>query len=144
MTARISAWNWAAWVLALFWGSWAQAQAPSVEVTVDRSEVRRGESIQLAFTFNNCEAELSVPEINGLKYAFGPSRANNVSIFNGRRSQQLVLTYTYLVQAQSDIQVPAYEIKTNKGKLTTEGFQIRVRDSKGGGQSSGAEAVLNR
>jgi hypothetical protein len=144
MTERISAWNWAAWVFAMIWASWAQAQGPSVEVTLDRGEVRRGESIQLAFTFNNCEAEISVPEIEGLKYAFGPSRANNVSIFNGRRSQQLVLTYTYLVQATSDIQVPAYEIKTNKGKLTTEGFRIRVRGSQGGGQASGAEAVLNR
>ncbi len=144
MNTRVTGWNGLGIIVALMIHSWGFAQQPSVELSVDRNAVRQGESIQLTFTFNNCEAQLNVPQIKGLKYAFGPSTSNNVSIFNGRRSQQLMLTYTYLVQSEKNIAVPPYEIQTNKGKLRTEGFTIEVRKSSGNRANRGAEAVLNR
>jgi hypothetical protein len=133
-------WFWIALIGSL--STWAQGA--SVELSVDRSTVMRGESVQLTFTFNNCDANLSVPEITGLKYAYGPAKGNNISIVNGRRSSQTIYTYTYVVTAENDVPIPAYTVNTNNGKFQTEGFTIRVKKSSGTTSNQGAAAVLER
>lgn len=133
-------WLWIALIGSL--GTWAQGA--SVELSVDRNTVMRGESVQLTFTFNNCDSNLSVPEINGLKYAYGPAKGNNISIVNGRRSSQAMYTFTYVVTAEQDVAIPAYSINTNKGKFQTEAFTIRVKKPNGSSESRGVSAVLDR
>lgn len=131
-------------VWGLLLSAWGWSQGASVELSVDRNVASRGESVQLTFTFNNCDANLGIPEIEGLRYAFGPAKGNNVTIVNGRRSSQSLLTYTYVVQAEEDIAIPAYEIRTNKGSFRTEPFVIRVRKASGQPGNTGAAAVLDR
>ncbi len=123
-------------------GTWAQEA--SAELTVDRSTVLRGESVQLTFTFNNCDANITVPAIAGLKYAYGPAKGNNVTFGNGRRSSQSMYTYTYVVTAENDVQVPSYSIQTNKGTFQTDAFTIRVKKPGNSASNRGASAVLDR
>jgi hypothetical protein len=130
-----------AWGLMLTLASWAQDA--SVQVTVDRNRVMRGDNIQLTFAFNNCSAQIGTPKIEGLRYAFGPSQSTNVSIVNGRRSDKKVLTFTYIVTATSDIAIPRFEMTTNKGVMTSTPFTIQVIKSREPTNRT-ADAILDR
>ena len=114
---------------------WAASQA-SVELTVNRNPVRQGADVQLSMTFRNCSGSPAPLKIPGLEYRFGPATSHSTSWVNGVISSSSSLTWTYRVTAAADIQVPGFEVETDKGRMRTAPFVIRVQA--GGAGSAGS------
>lgn len=80
-------------------------------------------AIQLVF--ENCapDGDPTLPQIaNGsLQYA---GSSNNTSIVNGRISQSVSLVYVVRARGNGPIQVPAFNVATNKGSVRVEPFIV--------------------
>lgn len=117
---------------------WAAGQA-SVELTVNRNPVRQGADVQLSMTFKNCTGSPAPLKVAGLEYRFGPATSHSTSWVNGVISSSSSLTWTYRVAAATDINIPGFQVETDKGVLRTAPFVLRVQaGGAAGGAGSGA------
>ncbi len=78
------------------------AQA-SISVDVPRV-VESGESFQLIFTVNAEASEFSLPSITDFDLLAGPSqsRMSSTQIINGKRSESIQTSFTYVLQAKGE------------------------------------------
>ena len=120
--------------------AWALSQA-SVELTVNRNPVRQGADVQLSMTFKNCSGSPAPLKIAGLDYRFGPATSHSTSWVNGVISSSSSLTWTYRVASATDIQVPGFEVETDKGRMRTAPFVVRVQASGAGSGGGGAAST---
>jgi len=110
----------------------------SVELTVNRNPVRQGADVQLSMTFKNCSGSPAPLKIPGLEYRFGPATSHSTSWVNGVISSSSSLTWTYRVTAAADLNVPGFQVETDKGVMRTAPFVLRVQaGGTGGGAGSG-------
>jgi hypothetical protein len=114
-------------LFALGWATGLRAQDAAVEVTVNSTQVNRGDVLRLAVTFINCKVkEIDPPQIEGLEWRMGPSTSNSTQWVNGVTTSEQRYTYGYVVTGSQEIAVPALSWNTNKGALKSNPIRILV------------------
>ncbi|NOQ23918.1 MAG: protein BatD [Bacteroidales bacterium] len=92
--------------------------------------VELGKQFRLMYTVNANASDFSAQVVNGISILAGPqtSQSSNVSIVNGKVSQNFELRYTYVVQATKEglITIPPAEIKVDKKIYKSNPIKIEV------------------
>jgi hypothetical protein len=117
-----------------FVSAWGQT---GVELTVNRNPVRQGSDLQVTMTFRNCSGSPAPLRISGLEYRFGPATSHSTSWVNGVITSSSSLTWTYRVTSGTDVSIPGYEVETDKGKMRTSPFVVRVQAGGAAGATAG-------
>ncbi|NCY22803.1 hypothetical protein EBX31_12715, partial [bacterium] len=81
------------------------------------------EAGQLELVFTDCQPSGSVnlPQVNGLQILGQPGRATSFSMINFQTSSSTTLSYAVLPTQVGRIQIPSFEVATDKGKKTVPG-----------------------
>lgn len=107
-----------------------KASAPEV--------VELGQQFRLIYTVNAKAENFSSPAIDGISVLAGPStsQSSNVSIVNGKVTQNFELRYTYIVQAnkEGEFTIPPAEVVVDKKTYKSQPIKIEV--IKGGANNS--------
>ncbi|MEE4355501.1 MAG: BatD family protein [Desulfococcaceae bacterium] len=109
----------------------AQA-APEVRATVDRTELRLGESLQLKITVAGAEGEADISPIKDFRVV-SRGTSTSINMVNGSFSQEVSYTYTLIPLRQGNLLIPPLRVKTDGGTLQTEPVRIRVSEKAGTG-----------
>ena len=82
--------------------------------------------IQLELVFTDCQPQgnLSLPRVNGLQILGQPGRATSFSMINFQTSSSTTLSYSVQVGQGGRIQIPAFEVQTDKGKKTVPSLAV--------------------
>lgn len=105
-----------------------QMQAAEVDFKVSApQQVRLGERFRLIYQINADVDQFTPPALRGLRILSGPSRSQNssIQIVNGKVSQNISISYTYILAATQEgkVEIPAAKIKvsgkTYQSKLKT-------------------------
>ena len=75
---------------------------------------------QLELVFTDCQPQgnVGLPQVNGLQFLGQPGRATSFSMINFQTSSSTTLSYSVQVNQSGRIQIPAFEVQTDKGKKT--------------------------
>jgi hypothetical protein len=119
---------------ARIWG-----QEASVEVTVNSTNVVRGDVLRVTVTFVNCKVrEIDPPNIPGLEWRMGPSTSNSTQWVNGVTTSEQRYTYGYVVAGPKEIQIPSLVWQTNRGNLKSNPVRLLVSGNDPSSPSQGA------
>jgi hypothetical protein len=92
--------------------------------------VELGKQFRLMYTVNAKATDFSAQAVDGIIVLAGPqtSQASNVSIVNGKVSQNFELKYTYIVQAKKEglITIPPAELKVDRKIYKSNPIKIEV------------------
>jgi hypothetical protein len=137
-------------ILVCFLGLAITAFSQGVQVTAQAPKVvEAGEQFQVDFTVNAEPSGFVVPEVKDFRLLYGPStsQSSSVQIINGKMSQNVSFTYSYVYMASkagkyligaAEATVGGKKYKSNS--LTIEvvgsGNASKQSSSQGGGQSS--------
>lgn len=109
-----------------------KASAPSVVAT--------GEQFRLSYTLNKKGADLKIPTLEGFDLLMGPSlsQSSSFSSINGKTTQSVSFTYTYVLQGTKE---GTYQIAP--AKVTVDGKEyvsnaLKIEVVKGSGNPAGA------
>ena len=113
------------WLGCLLLGLGVRTQAQSV-VWNDPGPVPPNSVIQLELVFTDCQPQgnVSIPKINGLQVLGQPGRATSFSMINFQTSSSTTLSYSAQVNQGGRIQIPAFEVQTDKGKKTVPALTV--------------------
>ncbi|NCW27126.1 MAG: hypothetical protein EBV83_02320 [Verrucomicrobia bacterium] len=83
---------------------------------------------QLELVFTDCQPSGSVnlPQVNGLQILGQPGRATSFSMINFQTSSSTTFSYAVLPTQAGRIQIPSFEVGTDKGKKTVPGLALEV------------------
>jgi len=99
-----------------------RASAPEV--------VEIGQQFRLIYTVNAKPENFSAQAVDGISVLAGPStsQSSNVSIINGKVTQNFELRYTYIVQANKEGKfiIPSAEVVVDKKTYKSESIKIEV------------------
>ncbi|NBQ55109.1 MAG: hypothetical protein EBU36_00400 [Verrucomicrobia bacterium] len=84
------------------------------------------EAGQLELVFTDCQpsGSINVPQVNGLQILGQPGRATSFSMINFQTSSSTTLSYAVLLTQAGRIQIPSFEVPTDKGKKTVPGLAL--------------------
>ena len=105
--------------------------APAVAFTASAPEVVEiGQQFRLIYTINSQASNFSAPAIDGFSILAGPStsQSSNVSIINGKVTQNFELRYTYVVQAnkEGEFTIPPAQVKVEGETYKSNPVKIEV------------------
>lgn len=128
----------------LFGLSSMQTQAAEVDFKVSApQQVRLGERFRLTYQINADVDQFTPPTLSGLQILSGPSRSQNssIQIVNGKVSQNINISYTYILAATKEgkVEIPAAKIKVN-GKVYLSKPKIINVVTAGQNQNTAAKA----
>lgn len=110
-----------------------KASAPSV--------VETGEQFRLAYSINKEGSNLNVPTLDGFELLMGPSPSQSVSVYsiNGKTTQSMTFTYTYLLigEKEGTYQIPPATIVVDGKQYKSNGLKIQVVKGRGANPSGG-------
>jgi hypothetical protein len=100
---------------------WAQSVSWS-----DPGPVAPNTMVQLELVFTDCQPQgnVTLPKVNGLQFLGQPGRATSFSMINFQTSSSTTLNYSVQVSQGGRIQIPAFEVQTDKGKKTVASLVI--------------------
>lgn len=75
-------------------------------------------TLELVFTDCQPQGGVDLPRVNGLQFLGQPGRATSFSMINFQTSSSTTLSYSAQVGQGGRIQIPPFEVKTDKGKKT--------------------------
>ena len=83
---------------------------------------------QLELVFTDCQpaGSVNVPQINGLQILGQPGRATSFSMINFQTSSSTTLSYAVLPKQGGRIQIPSFEVATDKGKKMVPGLSLDI------------------
>lgn len=115
----------------LFSLSGLQMQAAEVDFKVSApAQVRLGERFRLTYQINADVDQFTPPSLSGLQILSGPSRGQNssIQIVNGKVSQNINISYTYILAATQEgkVEIPAAKIKVNGKSYQSKPRSINV------------------
>ncbi|PID73565.1 MAG: hypothetical protein CSB33_02810 [Desulfobacterales bacterium] len=104
----------------------AQAAAPSVSASVDRTDLILGDSLRLTVTLSNGEGEPDISELTDFE-VHGRSTSTSIQIVNGRMTR--IASYIYILSPLKEgaLTIPALPVETEGRILHTLPIRIRVR-----------------
>ena len=92
--------------------------------------VELGQQFRLIYTVNAQAENFSAQAVDGIAVLAGPStsQSSNVSIINGKVTQNFELRYTYILQAMKEgvFTIPSAEVKVNKKTYKSNPVKIEV------------------
>lgn len=92
--------------------------------------VEVGQQFRLTYAVNAKAQNFSAQAVNGINVLAGPStsQSNNVSIINGKVTQNFELRYTYIVQAikEGEFKIPPAEVKVDGKVYKSNSLNIEV------------------
>lgn len=108
-------------------GAVCSAAQPGLKMTVDRSVVRLGDTVELALVFNDT-ANVPAPSLGGIegfdvRYN-GPS--SQVSIINGAATSSITHRYTLIPLKSGDFNIGPFEFKYKGSSFRTDNITIKV------------------
>lgn len=110
-----------------------KASAPSVVAT--------GEQFKLAYTINREGSNLQVPTLEGFDLLMGPStsQSSSFSMVNGRTTQSVSFTYTYLLEGvkEGTHQIPPATIVVDGKQYKSNALTIEVVKGNGNAGNAG-------
>ena len=103
----------------------ARAHAQSVAWN-DPGPVAPNSVTQLELVFTDCQPQgnVNLPRVNGLQVLGQPGRATSFSMINFQTSSSTTLNYSVQVNQGGRIQIPAFEVQTDKGKKTVPSLAL--------------------
>ncbi len=113
--------------------------AQEVKWEPNTGELEEGRTERLRLIFEQCSPETTVqlPEVDGLQFG-QPSQNRQMQVINFKVSQRYELIYPVQVTRRGKIEIPAFEVVTNKGVLpVAEATFTGVEASNGGSPSTG-------
>ena len=81
-------------------------------------------ALELVFTDCQPQGNVNLPKVNGLQFVGQPGRATSFSMVNFQTSSSTTLSYSVQVNQGGRIQVPAFEVQTDKGKKTVPSLAL--------------------
>ncbi|MFM8654943.1 MAG: BatD family protein, partial [Verrucomicrobiota bacterium] len=101
------------------WGFGAGLNAQSVNWN-NPGPVAPNSVTQLELVFTDCQPQgnVNLPQVNGLQILGQPGRATSFSMINFQTSSSTTLSYSVQVGQGGRIQIPSFEVQTDKGKKT--------------------------
>ena len=81
-------------------------------------------SLELVFTDCQPAGSVDLPRVNGLQFLGQPGRATSFSMINFQTSSSTTLSYSAQVGQGGRIQIPSFEVKTDKGKKTVPALSL--------------------
>ena len=91
----------------------------------------RGQTSELSLVFENCtpSAEVQLPTVPGLQFG-RPNQSSQTSMINFKVTSRLVLAYPVAPVSSGDrIEIPAFEVETNKGKLKVDAASFEIGEA---------------
>ena len=81
---------------------------------------------QLELVFTDCQPQgnVGLPQVNGLQFLGQPGRATSFSMINFQTSSSTTLSYSVQVNQSGRIQIPAFDVQTDKGKKTVPSLAV--------------------
>ena len=112
-------------LLLLVMGFAAAARAQSVNWN-NPGPVVPNSVAQLELVFTDCQPQgnVGLPQVNGLQFLGQPGRATSFSMINFQTSSSTTLSYSVQVSQSGRIQIPAFEVQTDKGKKTVPALSV--------------------
>lgn len=116
-----------------------RASAPNVVAT--------GEEFRLSYSLNRQGSDLQVPTLEGFELLMGPSvgESTSISIMNGKTTQNISYTYTYILQGTKEgtFQIAPATVTVNGKQYKSNSLQIQVikGSNNNAGQQRGNQAV---
>ena len=82
--------------------------------------------VQLELVFTDCQPQgnVNLPRVNGLQVIGQPGRATSFSMINFQTSSSTTLSYSVQVSQGGRIQIPSFEVQTDKGKKTVPSLAL--------------------
>ena len=116
----------AALVLGLAACGWAAGAGAQSVAWNDPGPVAPNSVTQLELVFTDCQPQgnMSLPRVNGLQVLGQPGRATSFSMINFQTSSSTTLSYSVQVNQGGRIQIPAFEVQTDKGKKTVPSLAL--------------------
>ena len=112
--------------------------ASNVQVSVDKREVTRGDTV--TFTISAEGENIDFPVINSIDGfpILGTAQRSNISIINGNITKSLSKSYTFA--PMKDVTIPSFELKIDGKSYKTEPIKVKV--TKVAVSSTGSDAIL--
>jgi hypothetical protein len=106
-------------------------KSQEVQFTVSAPKVvAMGEQFQLTYTLNKKGSNLQVPPFKGFTVLYGPntSSSTSVQIINGKMTQNVSYTYTYVLQASEEgkFELPPASVKVGRKEYNSNALNIEV------------------
>ncbi len=140
--------NWYLLIIFLLFAKCAFSQDVTFKASAPEV-VEIGQQFRLIYSVNAKPENFTSPAVDGISVLAGPStsQSSNVSIVNGKVTQNFELRYTYIVQANREGKfiIPSAEVVVNKKTYKSEPIKIEV--IKGGpkqAQTGAAAAGINQ
>lgn len=114
-----------AWLLPL------NALAQAVRWDPPGGQLGYNQTSQLALIFEDCEPDgaPALPAVDGLQFANRPSQSSQTSIVNFKVSRTFSLIYAVRANKRVTINIPAFDIQTDKGTLKVPAAKYTVGDA---------------
>ncbi|SFP51114.1 BatD family protein [Hydrogenimonas thermophila] len=112
--------------------------ASNVQVSVDKREVTRGDTV--TFTITAEGENIDFPVINSIDNfpVLGTAQRSNISIINGNITKSLSKSYTFA--PMKDVTIPSFELKIDGKTYKTDPIKVKV--TKVATSSAGSDAIL--
>jgi len=112
--------------------------ASNVQVSVDKREVTRGDTV--TFTITAEGENIDFPVINSIDNfpILGTAQRSNISIINGNITKSLSKSYTFA--PMKDVTIPSFELKIDGKSYKTEPIKVKV--TKVAASLAGSDAIL--
>ena len=81
---------------------------------------------QLELVFTDCQPQgnVTLPQVNGLQVLGQPGRATSFSMINFQTSSSTTLSFAVQVGQSGRVQIPSFEVQTDKGKKTVPSLAL--------------------
>jgi hypothetical protein len=102
--------------------------APALTASLDRNTVPLGESVTLNLTFMDVlpTSAPRLPPIPNITVDPNVSQSSQLTIVNGKRSDNLILAYKLIPTAAGDMVIPSFQVPAAGGVLTTQPLILKV------------------
>lgn len=103
--------------------------AAQLDARLDRYQLGIGETVNLHITLSQPGSSINTrPDISGLTdfNIYGQNQSHSTQIINGRRSEEITWSYEIEPLRQGELTIPAIQLKTPSGTLSTQPLKLQV------------------
>jgi hypothetical protein len=120
------------------------ARAQSIHWDPPGGTLPVGQTAQLQLVFADCSPQgtPALPKVDGLTLEY-VGQSSNLSLINGDLSRSLTLNFAALLSRKQRVEVPAFTVDTNKGKLRVAAARFDPAGATVGGSGVALEEVAS-
>ena len=125
-----------------------QAEAQSVRWSLPDLNLSEGKVGQIALVFDNCtpDSDFKLPKVDGLDdfgKPVGRQSSSQIVMNNLKvdRVERVIFSFLITPQRKGRIEIPAFEISTNKGKIKVAALNLDIDEGRATAQQSGNQLI---